>query len=108
MLNLGLDVDINIKKVKMPFHFDRKNQCVHCGAQDSLVFIDKFGRESKAEINAFDHIKCSKCGRVYSIFWNKDEENGKMYPSAVNPSIARDFSNIVNNTIKFIGVKEFD
>lgn len=108
MLNLGLNVNIDVKKVKMPIYFEHKNQCVHCGAENSLIFIDKFGRESRAEINAFDHIKCRKCGRIYSILWQKDGDNGKMFPSAVNPSIGRDFTNIVNNTIKYVGKKEFD
>lgn len=106
MLNLGLDVDIDVKKVKLPFYFDKKNECVHCGAVNSLTFVDKFGRESKKEINAFDHIKCTKCRRVYSIKWEQEEGSTRMYPSAVDPSIKRDFMNMLDGSIKYMGVKK--
>ena len=62
MLGLGIDVDIDVKKVKFPIHFENKNICVHCGGQGTLIFVDKFGRESNKDIHAFDHIKCTKCG----------------------------------------------
>lgn len=107
MLNLGINVDVDIKKVELPFYFDRRNECVHCGGKNTLVFIDKFGRESRQEIRAFDHIKCSKCGRIYSILWKQDPDNhNKMYPSAVNPSITRDFTNMINSDIRYKGNKE--
>lgn len=110
MLDLGVDVDIDVKKVRYPIHFEKKNICVHCAAQGSLVFVDKFGNESKKEINAFDHIKCKTCGRIYSILWQRDEDNdGKMFPSAVDPSIKRQFINLVNSSsIKKKGVKELE
>lgn len=105
MLNLGLNVDIDVKKVELPFYFDRKNECVSCGAKNTLTFVDKFGRESKHEIRAFDHIYCKKCGRVYSILWKQEPGSSKMYPSAVDPSISRDFMNMVNSDIKLYGEK---
>lgn len=108
MLNLGVNVDIDIKKAELPFYFDRRNECVSCGAKNRLIFIDKFGRESKQEIRAFDHIKCSACGRIYSILWKKDKDSTKMYPSAIDPSITRDFMNMVDNDIKQNGIKEID
>ena len=44
MLNLGFNVDINVKKVELPFYFDRRNECVSCGGKNTLEFVDKFGR----------------------------------------------------------------
>lgn len=106
MLNLGFDIDVDIKKVHCPFHFEKVNECVHCGGKDTLVFIDKFGHQSRKEINAFDHIKCTKCGRTYSILWQKDSNN-KMFPCAVDRSIKQEFANIVNlSKIKEKGKKD--
>lgn len=103
--NYGINVDIN--RTTLPFHFNRKNECVKCGASNQLVFIDKFGRESRgSEIRAFDHIKCKSCGRVYGIRWNKDPGSNKMYPSAVDLDIIGDFTNLINQNIKNNGVKE--
>ena len=110
MLDLGVDVAITVKKVRYPIHFEKKNICVHCASQGSLVFVDKFGNESKKEINAFDHIKCKSCGRIYSILWQHDEDDkNKMYPCAVDPSIKRQFINLVNSSsIKKKGIKELE
>ena len=108
MLNLGFNVDINVKKVELPFYFDRRNECVSCGGKNTLEFVDKFGRKSKQEIRAFDHIQCKKCGRIDSILWKQDENSNKMYPSAVDPSISRDFMNMVDSSIKSNGVKSLD
>ena len=105
MLNLGFNVDINVKKVELPFYFERRNECVSCGSKNTLEFVDKFGRKSKQEIRAFDHIQCSKCGRIYSILWKQDKNSTKMYPSAVDPSISRDFMNMVDSSIKLYGEK---
>ena len=100
MLGLGIDVDIDIKKLSMPFYFEHKNECVHCGAKDQLVFVDVLGRETTKEINAFDHIKCKACGKKYSIMWTPDtnKEENKLYPSAVDPSIKTDFMNMVSSS----------
>jgi hypothetical protein len=94
MLNLGFDIDVDIKKVHCPFHFEKVNECVHCGGKDTLIFIDKFGHQSRKEINAFDHIKCTKCGHSYSMKWEPDE-NGDMKPSAVELDIKRQFNNLL-------------
>lgn len=104
--NYGVDLSIKANKITLPFYFDRKNECVKCGAVNSLVFIDKFGRESREEIRAFDHIECKNCKRVYGIKWTKDPDSDKMYPSAVDLDIVRDFKNMVNLNIKNNGVKE--
>lgn len=109
MLGLNIDVNIDINKVHMPIHFDKRNICVHCGCSKSLIFIDKFGKESRMEVNAFDHIKCKNCGKIYSILWEKDEDNDKMYPSAVEPSINRDLTNLIGiKNIKNTGLKSLE
>lgn len=96
MLNLGYTLEV--KKLQMPIYFKKRNECVHCGTVGSLVFIDKFGNESRHEVKAFDHIKCKRCGRLYSILWESIDGSAKMYPSAVEPSISRDFMNVVNHS----------
>ena len=109
MLGLPIDVDIDVKKLHIPFYFEHRNECVHCGAKDTLKFVDILGRETTKEINAFDHIKCIACGRTYSISWSPDESKdpGKLYPSAVDPSIKSDFQNMVSAyRIKSKGMKE--
>lgn len=107
--NYGVDlnVDVKVNKLSMPFYFKRKNECIHCCATGTLVFIDKFGRKSKGEeIRAFDHIECTNCGRVYGIKWESDGNSNKMYPSAVDLDAVRDFKNMINSNIKKNGVKE--
>ena len=95
MLNIGINLNIDINKVQYPIYFERKNICVHCGAENKLVFIDKFGRETTKEIYPFDHIKCLSCNRTYSIKWQRDESNGKMFPTAVDPSFKQEFINLL-------------
>ena len=109
MLGLGIDVDIDVKNVHIPFHFEQRNECVHCGGKGTLAFIDIFGRTTDKEVNAFDHIKCTNCSRVYSIEWapNPDKDPKKIYPSAVDPSIRRDFKNLMKRAdLKESGVRE--
>ena len=38
--NYGIDLKVEANKTTLPFYFDRKNECVKCGAINSLVFID--------------------------------------------------------------------
>ena len=94
MLNFKVNVDIDIHRIKYPITFDKRNTCVHCGSDRSLVFVDRFGNETRQEIHAFDHIKCTKCGRKYSILWQRD--NNKMYPVATDLGIKQDFLNMVS------------
>jgi hypothetical protein len=96
MLGLNVKLDVDVKKVTLPFTFVGKNRCVHCGGENCLEFVDKFGNRSKKEINAFDHIICNKCKRFYSIRWTNEEGSTNMVPSAVNPSITRDLTNLFN------------
>ena len=103
MLGLDVNIDIDIKKVKYPIYFEGQNRCVHCGGQGTLTFVDKFGKETNKEINAFDHIKCTRCNRIYSIEWNRTD-NAHMKATAVNPSIGTDLKNMFNlNTIRSDG-----
>ena len=107
MLNLGVDINIDISNPRLPLHFENRNTCVHCGADNSLEFIDKFGRLTNKEINAFDHIKCKKCGRIYSILWEPKEGSDKMYPSAVEFNIGKQFNNLMDRkNIKYNGVEQ--
>ena len=107
MLNIGVNVNIDITQKQYPIYFDKKNICVHCGAEGRLTFVDKFGNETKKEIHPFDHIKCKACGRRYSIYWQVDPSNGRMYPCAVDPSFKQEFVNLVNGMkIKTIGDKQ--
>lgn len=105
--NFGVNVSVDVHKTTLPFYFRKKNECVKCGGINTLVFIDKFGRESREEIRAFDHIKCKECGRLYGIKWTRDEDTGKMYPSAVDLDVLQDFRNMMNFNLKDNGVKSF-
>ena len=104
---LNLNVNIDLKRTEIPIYFDGKNECVVCGGINTLDFIDRYGNRHKDEVKAFDHIKCRKCGRIYSILWQKRENSNKMYPSAVEPNVARDFINILNRDVKNTGEKHF-
>lgn len=97
MLNFKVNVDIDINSIKYPILFNKRNICIHCGAEGSLKFVDKFGRETRQEIHPFDHIKCCSCGRKYSILWKRDETNGKMYPVATDREIKQEFLNFIYN-----------
>lgn len=102
MLGLNYDVEIDIKSPTFPVYFKNKNICIHCGAH-ALSFVNVFGRttSNKNSIDPFEHIKCMKCGRVYSILWEPGDD-GEMKPTAVEHNIQREFSNFVrsygNNT----------
>ena len=93
---LNFKVNVQAEKIEYPIYFEKKNTCIHCGKEGSLVLIDAFGRETKQEIHPFDHIKCTACGRKYSIKWNIDESNNsKMYPVAVEREIKQEFINLI-------------
>lgn len=109
MLDIGVNINVDVKNVKQPIRFERKNICVHCGAKGMLNFVDKFGNKSSKEIHAFDHIKCFKCGKNYSILWTPEEDGDKMYPTAVDYTVQKEFTNILTNTFfKGNQVKEFE
>lgn len=95
---LGINTNIECKDVKYPIYFDRLNICLHCGTTGSLVMMDKFDKEAREEIYPFDYIRCKKCGREFSIKWEKDKDTGKMYPCAVDPSISKQFTSFINQT----------
>ena len=95
MIGLSRQVHIPEDKIRMPIYFDRKNECVHCGGVGTLIFINRFGRATKDEITAFDHIECKKCGKKYSIKWTKDPDSPKMYPSAVDADVKDNFDTMV-------------
>lgn len=99
MLNIGLNIKLDIDKVQYPVYFEKHNICIHCGAEGQLIFVDKFGRETKNEIHPFDHIKCKSCNRLYSILWQRDESNNKMFPTAVDPSLKQEFVNLLTTKV---------
>ena len=96
MLDFNIDVEVDVSEATTPVYFIGKNECVSCGAKDTLVFVDIFGRETgNKEVNSFDHIKCKKCTRAYSIRWSNKADEARMIPSAVSFNIARDFHNLI-------------
>ena len=105
MIKPTVDLNIDLKEVHYPFYFERKNICVSCGAEKSLIFVNIFGKEASHEVHPFEYLKCSRCGAVYSIKWSKGQDE-KLYPSAVDKSITRDFLN--NFKKKDKKEKEFD
>lgn len=86
-------LDINIKEYHYPIYFEKKNICVSCGAEGDLIFVNIFGKEASHEVHPFEHLKCRRCGATYSIKWDRSEEDDKLYPSAVDKNIAKDFLN---------------
>ena len=93
---LGLNtISVEVQRIKYPVYFEHKNICIHCGAEGSLVFVDRFGREYDKELEVFEHIKCKRCNRIYSIRWDRDAE-GVMKPSAIDFGIGTQFSNFIN------------
>ena len=97
MLNIGLDMKLSVKNTEYPLIF-RSNTCVNCGAENTLVFVDAFGKESNSDsdFRAFDHIQCRRCKANYSIKWEKDPATGKMYPTPTDYTIKQEFFNLVN------------
>ena len=94
---LNINVNFNVEKdPTYPVYFTN-NTCVNCGAEGSLVMIDIFGRETKQEIHPFDHILCKKCNAKYSIEWMKNPETGKMKAIPSDPSLVKDFFNIIKS-----------
>jgi ribosomal protein L37E len=108
-LNKMFNVSLEIKHAEFPLYFKHRNVCIHCGAEESLVFIDKFGKESTKEIAPFDHIRCKRCGRIYSMKWEPDEKDHSIYrPSAVEFDIKRDLKNMMNANVRHRGDKAFE
>ena len=105
MIKPTVELNVDFKEVHYPIYFERKNICVSCGAEGSLKFINIFGKEASHEIHPFESLKCSRCGAVYSIKWIKGNDE-KLYPSAVDKNIVRDFLN--NFRDKDNKIKELD
>ena len=88
---------VDIKEYHYPVYFKRKNICVSCGAEGDLVFVNIFGKETSHDVHPFESLKCKRCGALYSIKWDKSDEDNKLYPSAVDKSIVKDFLNNFKN-----------
>lgn len=107
MLNIGVNISFDVQEYHYPIHFEKRNECVHCGAIGQLTFVDIFGNETNKEIHPFDHIKCKACGTKFSILWNRDPKTNKMFPSAVDQSFKQEVLNFVNKkAIKENGEKD--
>ena len=94
MIRTEINTDINFKEIHYPIYFDRKNICVSCGAEGDLQFVNIFGKNVNHEVHPFEYIKCSRCHAVYSIKWTRNPDDGKLYPSAVDKNIGREFVNL--------------
>jgi len=105
---LRAKVNVDITNVEYPIYFEKQNKCVACGCEGELTFVNIFGKETDKEIHAFDHIKCKQCGSVYSIKWDREPGTGKLYPSAIDPSIKNEFTNLImKKTINEKGEKQW-
>lgn len=105
MIKPSIELNVDVKEIQYPIYFERKNICVSCAAEGSLKFVNIFGKEASHEVHPFESLKCSRCGAIYSIKWTKGEDD-KIYPTAVDRSIVRDFLNNFKNKDKKI--KELD
>lgn len=94
------NLKVKIEETEYPIYFKNANRCIHCGAANTLEIVDIFGRPVKhQEIHPYDFIRCTKCGRRYSIKWTRDEETGEMKPTAVDPSVAQQFNNFIDDAL---------
>lgn len=95
MLGLNMNVDIDVKHAIFPVYFKNKNICIHCGSNKSLIFVNAFGKKvHNNSVDTFSHLKCTNCGRTYSILWEPDDE-GTMKPSAVEYNVGKEFMNFI-------------
>jgi ribosomal protein L37E len=99
-------LSVKVKEYHYPIYFERKNACVSCGAEGELVFVNIFGKEALHEVHPFEKLKCRRCGAEYSIKWDKSDKDNKLYPSAVDKSLMKDFLN--NFKDKEDKMKEFN
>lgn len=96
MLNINVDMNVNVTNPTYPVYFDN-NTCVACGAENTLTFVNIFGKPCREEIHPYDFIKCTKCGAKYSIEWKPNKETGKMKPIPSDTSLVRTFMNVVKS-----------
>ena len=95
MLGIDVNVKLTAKDVHYPIYFDGVNECVACGAKGFMTMIDMSGNRDSHMIHPLDHMLCKKCGAKYSIKWVDNEDGPGKHPCAIDPSIARQFSNFV-------------
>lgn len=93
MIKLGIDLNFDIQPIEYPITVIGENICLHCGSSGSLQTVNIFGRPDPSGIRPFSHIKCTSCGRIFSIKWTR-RENGKMIPVAICPSLKNEFLNM--------------
>lgn len=105
-INVNINADIRVGNYHYPIKFNNQNICVHCGSENEMRFVDKFGKDSShLDLYPVQHIRCTHCGRNYGIQWDP-QDNGSMLPTAVEPSISNMFKNLIaEKAIKAIGEK---
>lgn len=119
MLNIGAAYQIgnmiykssDTKNGMIPITFTKKNICVHCGRENTLVFVDIYGRETKSEVHPFDHIECCRCTKKYAIRWEKETDTvPQYYPTACDNTIKNNILGAVKYPVVKIvgGAENFD
>lgn len=64
---------------KYPIFYYNYKICIHCGSE-SVVPIDKFGRENKIMIYPITQMRCNRCNREYFIKWIKSPNDQSIIP----------------------------
>lgn len=93
MIKLGINLDFDIQPIEYPITVVGENICLHCGSSGSLQTVNIFGKPDPSGIRPFSHIKCTCCGRIFSIKWTQTN-NGKLIPVAISPSFKNEFLNM--------------
>lgn len=75
-----------------PIRF-RKNICIHCGKEGTLLFKDKFDNTTRNPIYTVNNLICSNCNTVYFIKWEKLETDEKMVPTCCSNLSIQEFEN---------------
>ena len=77
----------------------KKNYCMHCGAKDSLRYIDLQNESHKQLLFATSKVKCEKCGTEFFFHWIN--ENGEMCGYFSDKDIVDKFSTEIIDYAKF-------
>ena len=65
------------------------NYCTHCGAENTLRYIDLHDESHSQMIYVTSKAKCEKCGAEFFIHWQN--KNGNMAPYYSSKDIINDF-----------------
>lgn len=81
--------------MKYPFSFI-DGTCVHCGAPQGLVFLDKYNKETNNPIYQINEMVCRVCRTKFRIHWT--DIDGKMIPLCCSDEFKDD---VVENMTRF-------